>query len=69
MYDVIPAGEFQPSSVMAVDQANDFDIWRNIVRELSEEFLGAPEHGSRSTPTNPLAALRSLRVNSGRLGW
>jgi transcriptional regulator with XRE-family HTH domain len=51
MYDVIPAGEFQPSSVMACDQANDFDIWRNIVRELSEEFLGSPEHdGSRSTP-------------------
>jgi hypothetical protein len=33
------------------DQANDFDLWRNIVRELSEELLGTPEHdGSRSSP-------------------
>lgn len=51
LYDVIPAGEFQPSSVAAWDQVNDFDIWRNIVREYSEELLGSPEHdGSRSTP-------------------
>ena len=51
LYDVIPAGEFQPSSVAPWDQANDFDLWRNIVREFSEELLGTPEHdGSRSTP-------------------
>ena len=51
LYDVIPAGEFQPSSIAPYDQANDFDIWRNIAREYSEELLGAPEHdGSRSTP-------------------
>ena len=50
LYDVIPAGEFQPSSIAPRDQANDFDIWRNIVREYSEELLGTPEHdGSRST--------------------
>jgi transcriptional regulator with XRE-family HTH domain len=51
LYDVIPAGEFQPSSMAPWDQENDFDLWRNIVRELSEELLGTPEHdGSRSTP-------------------
>ncbi len=51
IYDVIPAGEFQPSSIAPHDLANDFDIWRNIVRELSEELLGTPEHdGSRSVP-------------------
>ncbi len=51
MYDVIPAGEFQPSGVAVWDQANDFDIWRNIVRELSEELLATPEHdGSASAP-------------------
>lgn len=51
IYDVIPAGEFQPSSVAWWDQANDFSIWRNIVREFSEELLGTPEHdGSRSAP-------------------
>nr|CEL17270.1 hypothetical protein [Kibdelosporangium sp. MJ126-NF4]CTQ91500.1 hypothetical protein [Kibdelosporangium sp. MJ126-NF4] len=38
---VMPAGEFQPSSV---DIRNDFSLWRNIMREFSEEFLGNPEH-------------------------
>ncbi len=51
VYDVIPAGEFQPSSIAPHDLSNDFDIWRNIIREFSEELLGAPEHdGSGSAP-------------------
>lgn len=51
LYDVIPAGEFQPSSMAPWDLRNDFDLWRNIVRELSEELLGTPEHdGTRSAP-------------------
>jgi transcriptional regulator with XRE-family HTH domain len=51
VYDVIPAGEFQPSSVALFDRDNDFDLWRNIVREYSEELLGAPEHdGTRTEP-------------------
>jgi transcriptional regulator with XRE-family HTH domain len=51
IYDVVPAGEFQPSSVALWDRRNDFSIWRNIVREYSEELLGTPEHdGTRSQP-------------------
>lgn len=51
IYDVVPAGEFQPSSVALWDRGNDFDLWRNIVREYSEELLGAPEHdGTRTAP-------------------
>jgi transcriptional regulator with XRE-family HTH domain len=51
IFDVIPAGEFQPSSIAPHDLTNDFDIWKNIVRELSEELLGTPDHdGSRSEP-------------------
>lgn len=51
IYDVIPAGEFQPSSVALWDRRNDFDLWRNIVREFAEELLGEPEHdGTRSQP-------------------
>jgi hypothetical protein len=51
VYDVVPAGEFQPSSVALWDRRNDFDLWRNIVREYSEELLGSPEHdGTRSRP-------------------
>lgn len=49
IYDVVPAGEFQPSSVEVWDRDNDFDLWKNIVREYSEELLGRPEHdGTRS---------------------
>jgi transcriptional regulator with XRE-family HTH domain len=51
VYDVIPAGEFQPASVALWDRRNDFDLWRNIVREYSEELLGVAEHdGTRSMP-------------------
>jgi transcriptional regulator with XRE-family HTH domain len=51
VYDVIPAGEFQPSSVALWDRHSDFDLWRNITREYSEELLGAPEHdGTRTEP-------------------
>jgi transcriptional regulator with XRE-family HTH domain len=51
VYDVVPAGEFQPSSVALWDRRSDFDLWRNIVREYSEELLGAPEHdGTRTEP-------------------
>ncbi|SES27359.1 helix-turn-helix domain-containing protein [Actinokineospora terrae] len=51
MCTVMPSGEFQPSSFAAVDVDNDFSLWRNIMREYSEEFLGNPEHdgsGARS---------------------
>jgi transcriptional regulator with XRE-family HTH domain len=41
---VMPAGVFQPSSVRVSDHSGDFDLWRNIMREYSEEFLGNPEH-------------------------
>ncbi|APU14834.1 MULTISPECIES: helix-turn-helix transcriptional regulator [Actinoalloteichus] len=44
MCTVMPSGEFQPSSLAAVDVRNDFSLWRNIMREYSEEFLGNPEH-------------------------
>ncbi|GAA3872207.1 hypothetical protein GCM10022243_41820 [Saccharothrix violaceirubra] len=51
VYDVIPAGEFQPSSVALWDRRNDFGLWRNIVREYPEELLGEPEHdGTRTQP-------------------
>ncbi len=50
-YGVIPTGEFQPSTVALWDRRNDFDLWRNMVREYSEELLGAPEHdGTRTKP-------------------
>lgn len=39
------------STTWRFEASNDFDLWRNIVREYSEELLGSPEHdGSRSQP-------------------
>jgi hypothetical protein len=44
IYDVIPAGEFQPSGIAPGSRAADLDLWRNMVREFSEELCGDPEH-------------------------
>jgi hypothetical protein len=43
MYQVAPVGVFQPSHDAEWNQANDFSLWRGIVRELAEELLGAGE--------------------------
>jgi hypothetical protein len=48
---VIPAGVFQASGIAPWNMAGDFNLWRNILREMSEEFLGNPEHdGSSGAP-------------------
>ncbi len=43
LYQVAPVGMFQPSHDAAWNRAPDFSLWRSIVRELSEELLGAGE--------------------------
>src|SRR6266487_944790 len=48
LYSVMPVGVFQPSTVDPWGQRVDFDLWRNLVREFSEEFLGMPEHDGSS---------------------
>lgn len=51
LYSVIPEGMFEPSGPGLRDRRNDFDLWRNMVREYSEELLGAPDHyGARNQP-------------------
>jgi hypothetical protein len=50
MYQVMPVGIFQPSAAGAWNEANDFDLWRCMAREFSEEFLGAPEHQGHDGP-------------------
>jgi hypothetical protein len=51
LYSVAPVGVFQPSTVAPYDKGEDFDLWRNLIREFSEEFLGMPEHdGNGSAP-------------------
>ena len=50
LYQVMPVGMFQPSAAGAWNEANDFDLWRCMAREYSEEFLGAPEHQGHDGP-------------------
>nr|AGS49729.1 transcriptional regulator, XRE family [uncultured bacterium esnapd14] len=58
---VMPAGVFQPSIVRPGDHAADFDLWRNIMREYSEEFLGNPEHdGDGPGADYPAEPLRTI---------
>ncbi|HEU0086856.1 MAG TPA: XRE family transcriptional regulator [Pseudonocardiaceae bacterium] len=50
-YSLLPSGEFQPASISPDSLLADLSIWRNIVRECSEELLGQPEHdGSSGRP-------------------
>jgi transcriptional regulator with XRE-family HTH domain len=48
VYQVIPAGLFQPAALAPAHQNNDFSLWRNVQREFSEEFLGNCEHDGNS---------------------
>jgi transcriptional regulator with XRE-family HTH domain len=50
MVHLLPAGIFQPSSVLPGAISADFSIWRNIQREYSEELLGCAEHDGSGRP-------------------
>ncbi len=51
MYQVIPVGIFQPSGEAYWNEANDFSLWRGLLREYAEELLGADEeYGSEQAP-------------------
>jgi hypothetical protein len=43
LYQVMPAGIFQPADSTPAAQHGDFDVWRCMVREFSEELLGTSE--------------------------
>ncbi|WP_233574166.1 helix-turn-helix domain-containing protein [Amycolatopsis panacis] len=50
MTHLVPAGIFQPSSVLPAAVAGDFSLWRNIERELAEELLGHDEYDGSGHP-------------------
>ncbi|MFJ9461015.1 hypothetical protein ACIRST_38845 [Kitasatospora sp. NPDC101447] len=51
LFQVMPVGMFQASHDAPWNEANDFDLWRAIARELSEELLGSSEdYGSDTAP-------------------
>jgi transcriptional regulator with XRE-family HTH domain len=70
MLQVIPSGIFQPSSIVPAARAADFDLWRNVMREYSEELLGMAECDGDGNPVDyssePFAGLERARAD-GRL--
>jgi transcriptional regulator with XRE-family HTH domain len=70
MLHIMPAGVFQPSSILPGAQEADFDLWRNMMREYSEEFLGNAEHGGDGDPADysaePFASFEAARA-AGRI--
>jgi transcriptional regulator with XRE-family HTH domain len=74
MAHVMPAGVFQPSGIAPWNVAADFDIWRNIMRELSEEFLDNPEHDGSGNLVDyereePFRSLESCRRDGSITAW
>lgn len=43
LHHVVPTGVFQPSNGDPRSVANDFGLWRNILREFAEELAGGSE--------------------------
>jgi hypothetical protein len=73
LYQVIPVGVFQPSGEAPWNEANDFSLWRGLLREYAEELLGADEdHGSERVPIDyaawPLAKAMTDGLADGRVG-
>ncbi|MGO8893481.1 MAG: hypothetical protein ACLQB1_27925 [Streptosporangiaceae bacterium] len=48
----MPTGVFQPASITATHDSPDFNLWPNMMREYSEEFLGNPEHDGDGIPVH-----------------
>ena len=63
LYQVAPVGVFQPSHDAEWNRANDFSLWRCIVRELAEELLG----GGETTTATPRRS--TTRPGRCRPGW
>lgn len=76
LYQVVPVGMFQASHDAPWNEENDFDLWRSILRELSEELLGeAEDYGSDQAPVDyaawPLnkALTAARKAGSLRVFW
>ncbi|MFI0464690.1 transcriptional regulator [Saccharopolyspora sp. 5N102] len=71
MVHLLPAGIFQPSSVIPAAITADFSIWRNIQREYAEELLNHGEYDGSGRPIRyhelePFTALDNA-VRDGRI--
>ena len=66
MYTVVPVGMFQPAGAAHDDGTGDFDLWRGMAREYSEELLGRDEHIDVDyAGWEFFAALRTARAEGG----
>jgi hypothetical protein len=70
LYQVLPTGVFQAAGEARWNMLNDFSLWRSMVREYSEEFLGESEdYGAERAPINydawPLAARMKHGLDRG----
>jgi hypothetical protein len=71
MLSVMPTGVFQPASITPAHNDDDFNLWHNMMREYSEEFLGSPEHDGDGDPIDyenqePFRSLNAAR-REGRI--
>jgi hypothetical protein len=71
MLSVMPTGVFQPASILPTHDSSDFNMWHNMMREYSEEFLGNPEHDGDGDPIDyarqePFRSLDAAR-NAGKI--
>jgi len=71
MLSVMPTGVFQPASILPTHDSTDLDMWHNMMREYSEEFLGNPEHDGNGDPIDyvrqePFRSLDAAR-NAGKI--
>src|SRR6266545_1379425 len=71
MLSVMPTGVFQPASILPTHDSSDFDMWHNMMREYSEEFLGNSEHDGDGDPIDyahlePFRSLDTAR-NEGKI--
>ncbi len=71
MYQVLPVGVFQPAGEEPWNVANDFSLWRCVVRELAEELRGeAEDYHTGCGPIDydawPFAARLSQALHTGQ---
>jgi hypothetical protein len=72
LHQVVPVGIFQPTGEADWNLRNDFSLWRNMIREFSEELLGQSEdYNSEQAPIDyhawPFAARLEQARASGQL--
>jgi hypothetical protein len=68
VFDVIPAGEFQPAGISPGSIVNDFDLWRNISRPSSSSTSMVSRHSSASSsiPTPKVSSLQASTAAEGK---